>query len=145
MKKFILIALFAIILVSCGNKNTENKQTAESDTTEQTVSMADASIVNVYYFHGKQRCKTCIAIENVTKNTIADSYKENPTVRYVEVNIDEAQNKDLVEKYEIAFSSLLIVKADNTTDLTEQAFANAVNSPDVLTNLIKDEVNKHID
>ncbi len=145
MKKSIFIALFAIVLVSCGNKNTESKQAAEADTKEQTVSMADASIVNVYYFHGKQRCKTCIAIENVTKNAIVDSYKDNPNVRYVEVNIDEAQNKDLVEKYEIAFSSLLIAKADNATDLTEQAFANAINSPDVLTNLIKDEVNKRID
>lgn len=145
MKKSILIALFAVFLVSCGSKNTESKQAAEADTTEQAVSMADASIVNVYYFHGKQRCKTCIAIENVAKNTVADSYKDNPNVRYVEVNIDEAQNKDLVEKYEIAFSSLLIAKADNATDLTEQAFANAVNSPDVLTSLIKDEVNKRMD
>ncbi|WP_026626774.1 nitrophenyl compound nitroreductase subunit ArsF family protein [Dysgonomonas capnocytophagoides] len=145
MKKSILIALFTVFLVSCGNKNTESKQAAEIDTKEQAVSMADASIVNVYYFHGKQRCKTCIAIENVTKNAVADSYKDNPNVRYVEVNIDEDQNKDLIEKYEIAFSSLLIVKADNTTDLTEQAFANAVNSPDVLTSLIKDEVNKRID
>ena len=145
MKKSILIALFAVFLVSCTSKNTESKQAAEADTTEQAVSMADASIVNVYYFHGKQRCKTCIAIENVAKNTVADSYKDNPNVRYVEVNIDEAQNKDLVEKYEIAFSSLLIAKADNATDLTEQAFANAVNSPDVLTSLIKDEVNKRMD
>lgn len=145
MKKSILIALFAAFLVSCGSKNTENKQAVEADTKEQSLSMADASIINVYYFHGKQRCKTCIAIENVTKNAIADSYKDNPNVRYVEVNIDEAQNKELVEKYEIAFSSLLIAKGENATDLTEQAFANAVNSPDVLTSLIKDEVNKHID
>lgn len=145
MKKSILIALFAIVLVSCGSKNTENKQAAEADTTEQTVSMADASIVNVYYFHGKQRCKTCIAIENVIKNTIADSYKDNPKVKFVEINIDEDKNKEVVEKYEIAFSSLLIAKGENYTDLTEQAFANAVNSPDALTNLIKEEVNKRID
>ncbi|HCO66996.1 MAG TPA: hypothetical protein DIT04_04450, partial [Dysgonomonas sp.] len=71
--------------------------------------------------------------------------KDNPKVKYTEVNIDEATNKDLVEKYEIAFSSLLIAKGENSTDLTEQAFANAVNSPDVLTNLIKEEVNKRID
>lgn len=143
MNKSILIVLLTVFFIACGNK-TENKQ-ADNLTQEQAVITADASVVNVYYFHGKQRCKTCIAIENVTKNAIADSYKDNPNVRYVEVNIDEAQNKDLVEKYEIAFSSLLIVKADNATDLTEQAFANAVNSPDVLTSLIKDEVNKRMD
>jgi len=143
MNKSILILLLAVLFIACGNK-TENKQT-ESQEQEQTVTTADASVVNVYYFHGKQRCKTCIAIENVTKNAVAENYKDNPKVKYTEVNIDEATNKDLVEKYEIAFSSLLIAKGENSTDLTEQAFANAVNSPDVLTNLIKEEVNKRID
>lgn len=143
MNKSILILLLAVLFIACGNK-TENKQT-ESQEQEQTVTTADASVVNVYYFHGKQRCKTCIAIENVTKNMVVENYKDNPKVKYIEVNIDEAINKDLVEKYEIAFSSLLITKGENSTDLTEQAFTNAVNSPNVLTNLIKEEVNKRID
>ncbi|MBB4038253.1 PBP1b-binding outer membrane lipoprotein LpoB [Dysgonomonas hofstadii] len=143
MNKSILILLLAVFFIACGNK-TENKQ-AENPIQEQTVTTADASVVNVYYFHGKQRCRTCIAIENVTKNAIAENYKDNPKIKYTEINIDEAVNKDLVEKYEIAFSSLLIAKGENSTDLTEQAFANAVNSPDVLTNLIKEEVNKRID
>ena len=134
--------MLAVFFIACGNK-TENKQ-AESQKQEETVTTADASVVNVYYFHGKQRCRTCIAIENVTKNVVAENYKHNPKVKYTKVNIDEAVNKDLVEKYEIAFSSLLIAKGENSTDLTEQAFANALNSPDVLTNLIKEEVNKRI-
>lgn len=143
MNKSILIVLLAVFFIACGNK-TENKQ-AENPTQEQTITTADASVVNVYYFHGKQRCRTCIAIENVTKNAIAENYKDNPKVKYTEINIDESTNKNLVEKYEIAFSSLLIAKGENSTDLTEKAFANAVNSPDVLTNLIKEEVNKRID
>ena len=146
MKKTLLLALFAALLVSCGGGKTENKQeTAEATAPEQTVATADASTVNVYYFHGKQRCKTCLAIEDVTKKAIADNYKDNPKVKFVEINIDEDKNKDIVEKYEIAFSSLLIAKGDNSVDITEQAFANALNSPDALTNLIKEEVNKRID
>ncbi len=134
------------MLVSCTGGKTENKQeTAELTTPEQTVATADASTVNVYYFHGKQRCKTCLAIEDVTKKAIADNYKDNQKVKFVEINIDEDKNKDIVEKYEIAFSSLLIVKGEDYTDLTEQAFANAVNSPDALTDLIKEEVNKRVD
>ncbi len=144
MKKLIFITLSSILLLSCGGK-TENKPSATDTPNQEQVSMADASVVNVYYFHGKQRCKTCIAIENVTKNTIVDSYKDNPKVKFVEINIDEDKNKDIVEKYEIAFSSLLIAKGEDYTDLTEQAFANAVNLPDALTNLIKEEVNKRID
>lgn len=146
MTKTFLLTLFVVLLVSCGGGKTQNKQdTAEGTTPEQMLATADASAVNVYYFHGKQRCKTCLAIENVTKKVIADNFKDNPKVKFIEINIDEDRNKDIVEKYEIAFSSLLIVKGEDYTDLTEQAFANAVNSPDVLTNLIKEEVNKRVD
>ena len=146
MKKTLLLSLFALLLISCTGGKTENKQeTAEVTVPAQTVATVDASTVNVYYFHGKQRCKTCLAIEDVTKKTIADNYKDNPKVKFVEINIDEDKNKDVVEKYEIAFSSLLITKGEDHTDLTEQAFANAVKSPDALTNLIKEEVNKRID
>lgn len=145
MKKTFIFTLLAMLLVSCGGGKTEYKQeTAEGTTPEQTVVNTDASTVNVYYFHGKQRCKTCLAIEEVTKKVIADNYKDNLKVKFVEINIDEDKNKDIVEKYEIAFSSLLVVKGEDHTDLTEQAFANAVNSPDVLTSLIKDEVNKQL-
>lgn len=134
MKKIIPIVLLAALLFSCGSK-TGNRQ-AESIT--------DSSIVNVYYFHGNQRCKTCLAIEDVAKSTIADTYKDNANVKFIEINIDKDENKDIVEKYEIAFSSLLIAKGEDYIDITEQAFANAINTPDVLTNLIIDEVSKHI-
>lgn len=144
MKKLISITLLATLLFSCGGK-TENKPTETVMQEQEQINMADASVIKVYYFHGKQRCKTCIAIENVTKNTIADSYNDNPKVKFVEIDIDEDKNKEIVEKYEIAFSSLLIAKGEDYTDLTEQAFANAVNSPDALTSLIKEEVNKCID
>ena len=144
MNKSIIFVLLAVFFIACGNK-TEIKQAENLTQEKPIVTTADDSVINVYYFHGKQRCKTCIAIENVTKNMVVENYKDNPKVKYIEVNIDEAINKDLVEKYEIAFSSLLITKGENSTDLTEQAFTNAVNSPNVLTNLIKEEVNKRID
>ena len=65
MKKSILIGLFAILLVACGgNAQKNNGQATETQAKEQ---VADASVVNVYYFHGKQRCKTCIAVGDVTK------------------------------------------------------------------------------
>lgn len=143
-KNLFLLAILAFVMVSCGNKTqTDNKPATE--TADVSVTNAqDASIINVYYFHGKQRCKTCLAIEDVAKNVIEANYKDNPKVKFVEVNIDEAKDQALVEKYEVTFSSLIIAKGDNHTDLTEQAFANAVNSPDVLVGLIKDEVTKNL-
>ncbi|HZJ74225.1 MAG TPA: hypothetical protein VFC87_05430 [Perlabentimonas sp.] len=54
-KVFVLLVL-AFALVSCGGS--AEKQSANS---ENTV-IAQSAKVMVYYFHGKQRCKTCLAI-----------------------------------------------------------------------------------
>lgn len=140
MKKCILIGLFAVLLVACGgNTQKKNGQASESETAAKE-QVADASVVNVYYFHGKQRCKTCMAVEKVTKETIEKAFADNKKVRFVEINTEDKANAKLVEKYEITWNALIIEKGDNYIDLTKEGFANAVNTPDVLTELIKKEV-----
>lgn len=142
MKKSILIGLFAILLVACGgNAQKNNGQATETQAKEQ---VADASVVNVYYFHGKQRCKTCIAVGDVTGKTIKELYADNPHVKFIEVKTDEKQNASLVEKYEVTWNALIIAKGDNSIDITDKAFANALNTPENLTDLIKTEVNKRL-
>lgn len=69
MKKCILIGLVTVLLAACGgncggNAQKNNQQTTGTDT-ETKAQIADASVVKVYYFHGKQRCKACIAVEKV--------------------------------------------------------------------------------
>lgn len=140
MNKSILILLLAVFLIACGSK-TENKQ-PESEAQEQTVVTADASVVNVYYFHGKQRCKTCIAVGDLAKKTIGETYADNDKVKFIEVDTSDKQFEDLVNKYEISWNALIIAKGDNSIDITEQAFANAVNNPTVLSELIKKGVNQ---
>ena len=142
MKKSILIGLFAILLVACGgNAQKNNGQATETQAKEQ---VADASVVNVYYFHGKQRCKTCIAVGDVTEKTIKELYADNPHVKFIEVKTDEEQNASLVEKYEVTWNALIIAKGDNNIEITKEAFASALNSPEKLTNLIKTEVDKRL-
>lgn len=130
MRTQILLVLTAVILASCGGGN-QKKETVQTD----------ASTVYVYYFHGKQRCKTCMAVEKVVKETIENAYSGNDRVKYVEVKTDETQNESLVGKYEVTWNALIIAKGDKHTDLTNDAFATAVNSPEVLTEQIKTEVN----
>ncbi|WP_165045368.1 nitrophenyl compound nitroreductase subunit ArsF family protein [Dysgonomonas sp. ZJ709] len=145
MKKTLLLSLFTLLLISCTGGKTENKQeTAEATTSEQTVATADASTVNVYYFHGKQRCKTCITVGDLTAKTIKETYQGNENVKFIEVDTSDKQFEDLVEKYEVSWNALIIAKGDQSVNLTEQAFANAINTPDVLVKLIKEEVNKNL-
>ncbi|NDV94775.1 hypothetical protein D0T84_07560 [Dysgonomonas sp. 521] len=142
MKKSILIGLFAVLLVACGGKTQKNN--AQATRTEAKEQVADASTVNVYYFHGKQRCKTCIAVGNVTEKTIKELYADNPHVEFIEVKTDEEKNASLVEKYEVTWNALIIAKGDNSIDITDKAFATAINTPESLTDLIKAEVNKRL-
>ena len=92
--------------------------------------------VEVLYFHGKQRCATCQAIEKETKALIdsqfADAVKSGK-VRFRVVDITKAEYEALADKYEITWSSLVIVKYNNgketSENLTQFAFANARSNP----------------
>ncbi|MCK9303298.1 MAG: nitrophenyl compound nitroreductase subunit ArsF family protein [Bacteroidales bacterium] len=137
MKQSILIAVLALILTSCGGN-------AKKTNAENAAQAVDTSTVNVYYFHGKQRCKTCVAVGNVAKETVEKAYADNDKVRFTEINTSEKANEALVEKYEVTWNALIIAKGENHVEITDQAFATAVSNPQSLENLIKEEVNKRI-
>lgn len=138
-RNLLFIAFIAVFTMSCNNKaQTEKNENVKA----ATMNTADASITNVYYFHGKQRCKTCIAVGDLAKKTIEDTYSDNKNVKFIEVDTSDKQFEDLVNKYEVSWNALIITKGDNSVDITEQAFANAVNNPNALSDLIKEEVNQ---
>lgn len=141
MKKNILMAFIAfVLLASCGGSGTKTTERNKGASSE----VVDANLVNVYYFHGKQRCKTCIAVGNVTKETVETAYSNNANVKFSEILTTEKEYENLFEKYEVSWNALIIAKGDDFVDITEQAFATAVSNPESLTNLIKNEVNKRL-
>jgi len=141
--KQIFILLFAVLaLVACDNNS--NKKTADNASTETAIQATDPSTIYVYYFHGKQRCKTCIAVGTVSEKALKDMYAGNPNVKFIEVKTDDENNIPLVEKYEVTWNALVIAKGDDNVEITKQAFANAVDNPEILTSLIKTEVDKRL-
>ena len=64
MNKIILAVMMLLICVACSN----NSSTKNRESQENPVVQADH--VEVLYFHGKQRCPTCLAIEKNTKAVI---------------------------------------------------------------------------
>jgi hypothetical protein len=134
MKTLIMSIFVCFILVSCG-EGTQRK--SEKQTND--------SVVYVYYFHGKQRCKTCIAVEEVARQTVTDNFNMNSKVKYIEIRTDKKENEKLIEKYEITWNALIVAKGDNYIDITNDAFSVAVNSPEVLAEQIKTEVNKFLE
>ncbi len=119
-------------------------QTAKKADSSTTLPSADSSIVYVYYFHGEQRCKTCIAVGNIAKETVEKAYSDNERVVFTEINTSEKANEALCEKYEISWNALIITKGEDFIEITDQAFATALNNPDALTALIKEEIDSRI-
>lgn len=129
MKKALLFLTLAVGLFSCSTNSTE-KQTETNTTTEEV-----KDHVELVYFHGKQRCITCRAIEKYSKEVV-DSLKatgipaDELTFRVVDINENEA----LADSYEVTGSSLFLVKYANGSEtrdnLTEFGFGNAKSKPD---------------
>lgn len=91
--------------------------------------------VEVYYFHATMRCPTCLAIEEQTKKTLDENFIEeikSGSVKLIVINLEEKENKELVKKFEVGWSSLFLYVAENNTtvNLTEDAFANARSHPE---------------
>ena len=115
--------------IPCGNKNTKGSKAQEQQPPKDHV--------EVLYFHGKQRCITCAAIEKNTKETVetlfADELKDGSLV-FKSIDISQSENEEIINKYEVTSSPLLNKKSknskDSTENLTEYAFAKALSAPD---------------
>ena len=139
MKNIALVIIIISLFAGC-NQNSQ-KIGNRAQTTIEEVSPTD---VIVYYFHGKQRCKTCVAVGDVARETVKEAYADNNKVRFIEINTAEKGNDALIEKYEVTWNALIITKGENAIEITDQAFATAVKNPQSLENLIKDEINKRL-
>lgn len=126
MKKLLMIFALMIGLMSCGNG--ENKANAK---------IPEKDRVEVIYFHGKQRCATCMAIENHTKELINTTFAtelKNGTIVLKTVDISTPEGETLADKYEVTWSSLFVNKwkdgKEISNNMTEFGFGNARKDPD---------------
>lgn len=123
----ILLTLAAVVfLTSCGGG--QQKQAAV---------MPKKDCVEVLYFHGAQRCPTCVAIEKLTKEVVETTFAEqakNGDVVFKNIDIAQKENEALADRYEVTWSSLFVngwvAGAETATNLTEFAFANARTNPE---------------
>ena len=68
----------------------------------------------------------------MTKETIESLYSGNTRVVYTEVNTNDPSYKEIKERFQISWSSLIISRGDDKIDLTDFAFANALKNPELL-------------
>lgn len=136
MKNLLLVLAALFGFVSCNSK-----------TSSDALPQPEKDMVEVVYFHGKQRCPTCVAIEMNAKEVIdslfADEVKDG-LVAFRVVDISTPEGEAIADKYEVSWSSLFVNKwkdgKEVRNDMTEFSFANARNNPEVF----KSELSKTI-
>ena len=134
IKSILMIALMLCVIFPTGETLAQNTG-------------GESAKVDVYYFHATKRCPTCNAIESETVKTLNGSFAqqmENGTVRLHVLNLDEKENRELVEKYEIYGSSLILVPAsgDEPVNLTNKAFLYAKDQAFAFRKELREQLNK---
>lgn len=123
------ICLLMTVMISSCNSQTTNADNKASSEVQNT----DNKTVTVYYFHGDRRCTTCKAVGKVSKETIDEAFQGNASVIFMDINIDEPENNEIKDRFELSGSGLFVYDGTKKIDLTAFAFQKAVDSPDELT------------
>ncbi len=141
MKKILFVLLAIIGLTSCGNNQNTNAQTSTKTVQKE--------YVEVLYFHGKQRCVTCNAIEKLTKEVIEKDFAEqfkNGKVVFKVIDISTKEGEKIADKYEVTWSSLYINKwkdgKETKNNMTDFGFSYAKGSPDVFKAGVKKKIDE---
>ena len=129
-----------IWLMSCGSgDNTSNAESSENDRVE------------VIYFHGKQRCATCMAIKKNTEevvNTLFADELKNGSVVFKTVDISTPEGEKIADQYEVTWSSLFVNQwkegKENRNNLTEFGFGNARTNPDEFKKGLADKIRQSL-
>lgn len=143
MKKLLLFFALMIGLMSCGSgDNTAAAKSPEKDRKDR---------VEVIYFHGKQRCATCMAIEKNAKvvvSTLFANELKNGTLVFKTVDISTPEGEKIADKYEVTWSSLFVNKwkdgKESRNNLTEFGFGNARNNPDGFKKGLADKIRQSL-
>lgn len=129
MKRLILTAAACLALAGCGGG------ARRGGAAEQPHKTRDC--VEVLYFHGRQRCATCQAIETNAREAVEACFADklaSGEVVFRTVDLSEAANGALAERYGVTWSSLFVCRwrggEERFEDLTEYAFAKARTAPE---------------
>ena len=138
MKRFAFIRL--MILICFAGSISAQKATVAQSASAKTV-------VEVLYFHGKQRWPTCIAIGNhsldVVKNDFASQVR-NGQVKFKEIDISTSEGEKFADNYRVTGSSLFVNQWKNgkekRNNMTIFGFKNARSNPSAFKVGLKNQI-----
>jgi len=125
---FVFITIYGLSTIYANDRTVENTKTEVSlsvDSTRQAdVQMAKGSKViyeiTAYYFHGTQRCATCLSIEKQSKAALDTVYSDKTSamkIQFVAINTQEKENQHFVNDYHLDGSSLILTVRKNQKEV----------------------------
>jgi thiol-disulfide isomerase/thioredoxin len=133
----LLLLLFVLNAIACNTAQSNNNSSLDDST-------VITKKVEVYYFHGTRRCATCIAVGEVSSELVKNKYGDNANVKFIEINIDEPGNEELVEKFQVSGSGLYVYNGKDIQNVTAFAFQHARANPDKLKDKLIKLINKDL-
>ncbi len=110
-----------------------------------------ATKLQIVYFHAKNRCPTCISIEENTQKTLNTYFAaqlKDGTIKLQVLDVSEDKNENMVEKYQAEGSGLFLThidgKNETTTDFTNFAFSYSRNQAAKFIAGLKTEIEKNL-
>ncbi len=110
-----------------------------------------ATKLQIVYFHAKNRCPTCISIEDNTRKTLSTYFAtqlKDGTIKLQVLDVSEDKNEKMVVKYQAEGSGLFLTQMDSkketTTDFTNFAFSYSRNQADKFIAGLKAEIEKNL-
>lgn len=83
----------------------------------------DSTKIQVVYFHNKQRCANCIAVEELTNKVIAAI--DSATITFRTYNLGDKDMLGIEDSLKIAGPTMLLFKGNKSIDLTSSAYLHA--------------------
>ena len=102
--KIILMLLVSVSAVFCGGER------SQPPAEESKVSYA------AFYFHPTARCESCLNLEAFAKELIESKFSKTGFV-FKSIDIDEEENEHYKKDFGLTFSSLVLVKYKNGSQL----------------------------
>ena len=130
MKKLIIILSSVAIFTACNNSTTKTE--TENTTTDKSTSVLKQNRLEVYCFHGTRQCETCKNMKANTKTALEKYFAaqlKDSSIVFSIIDVDDAKNAKLAEKYQASGTALMINKVvngkDSIVDWSDFAFEKA--------------------
>jgi hypothetical protein len=140
MKRLFLITMAALMLF-VGAAFAQKKRVVRK--------AAPKTVVEILYFHGKQRCPTCIAIGDNSKDVVSKDFAKQVKagqVKFKEIDISTSDGEKIADKYHVTWSSLFVNQWKNGKekryDMTEFGFGNARSNTPAFRAGLKSKINQ---